>query len=107
MTDVDTACYLDVRNARTVDADSTAVENREKCGICFPEGTIPDHVDEVVAGRYTSKVHLSDDHVVDSDEKPTLPDEPSCGADGLAAKIGSKDFGPEDLDELASTGGDA
>ncbi|QLH83203.1 hypothetical protein [Halosimplex pelagicum] len=104
--EVDSACYTDVRNARPVPAAGSTAESRQRCGVCFPDGTIPDHVDEVVVGRYTSKVHLTDDHEVDC-SKSTEPDNPSNRTNGLAAKIGSEDFGPDDLEELGAQGGDA
>ena len=106
MTGVDSACYIDVRNTRTVPVDRPTAQARERCGVCFPDGTIPDDIDEVVVGRYASKVHLSDDYEVDCSNS-TKPDNPSCRTDGLAAKIGSEDFGPDDLEELEARGGDA
>ncbi|ELZ23472.1 hypothetical protein C475_14403 [Halosimplex carlsbadense 2-9-1] len=104
--EVDPACYADVQYARGVSSQDTVAKSREKCGICFPDGTIPDHVDEVVVGRYTSSVHLTDDHEVDC-SKSNVPDNPSCADQGLAAKIGAEDFGPDDLEELGARGGDA
>ena len=102
--DVESACYLDLRSARQVDADSPVSQDREKCGLCFDDGAIPDDVDKVVVGKHTSKVHLPNGHEVDYNA--TNPDNPSCRTDGLAAKIGAEDFGPDDLEDLAR-GGDA
>jgi|GEM_PF-3811696 len=104
--EVDPACYADVQYARAVSSRDSVAQSREKCGICFPDGTIPDEIDEVVVGRYTSKVHLTDDHEVDC-TGTTEPDNPSCRSNGLAAKIGDEDFGPDDLEELGTRGGDA
>lgn len=104
--EVDAACYADVRSTRTVPSDGSTARSREKCGVCFPEGTIPDYVNEVVVGKYTAKVHLSDDHEVDY-AKTACPDDPVCADEGLAAKIGAEDFGPDDLEELETRGGDA
>lgn len=104
MTDLEVACPNDVRGAREVDADGSTAQGRETCGYCFENGVIPHDVDQVVVGRYTSKVHLSDDHDVSGDA--AKPDNPSCQADGLAAVIGAEDFGPEDVPAL-SEGGDA
>ncbi|WP_415381449.1 hypothetical protein [Halosimplex sp. TS25] len=103
--EVGPACYTDVRNARPVPSDGTTAESRERCGVCFPDGTIPDDVDEVVVGRYSSSVHLTDDHEVDCSQT-TKPDNPACADSGLAAKIGAEDFGPDDIEDLAR-GGDA
>ena len=100
------ACYVDPRNPRTVSVSAIDPANRDKCDLCFPDGTIPDDIDEVLVGHYKSKIHLTDDdHEVDN--QATTPNDPVCAADGLAAKIGAEDFGPEDLEELASRGGDA
>lgn len=103
---VEPGCYTEVRNARTVDADSSAAQSREKCGICFTDGEIPDSVDEVVVGRHTAKVHLTEEYEPDY-EATLTPDNPSCSTEGLAAKIGAEDFGPEDLEEFPTSGGDA
>jgi len=102
---LESACNYDLRNPRAVSASCTAAKSREKCGLCFPDGTIPEDVDEVLVGHYKTKVHLTDDHEADSEGN--VPDEPVNGSNGLAAKIGSEDFGPEDIEELASRGGDA
>lgn len=102
--EVESACYLDVRNAREVDSESTTAESREKCGICFDDGSIAADVDEVVVGRYSSKVHLPDGYEVNTDA--TTPENPSCRTEGLAAKLGAEDFGPDDIEDLAR-GGDA
>ncbi|WP_436924939.1 hypothetical protein [Halosimplex amylolyticum] len=104
MKDVDPACYVDVRNARRVDSDGPVAESRGKCGVCFDDGEIPEDVDEVVVGKHTSKAHLPDGYEVSSEA--TIPDNPSCHTDGLAAKIGAEDFGPDDIEDLAR-GGDA
>jgi len=101
------ACYVDLRNPRTVSLSAIDTENRDKCGLCFPDGTIPDDVDELLVGHYKSKIHLTADDDHELDNQVTTPDDPVCAADGLAEKLGSEDFGPEDLEELASRGGDA
>jgi len=99
----ETACYVDLRNPRILTATSTLVQSKEKCGLCFSEGEIPVDVEEVLVGNQQSKVHLTDDY--EADTAITTPDNPGCQADALATKIGSKSFGPDDLDELASPGG--
>jgi len=101
------ACYVDLRNPRTVSVSAIDPENRDKCGLCFPDGTIPDEVDEVLVGHYKSKIHHTADDDHELDDQVTTPDDPVCAAEGLAAKLGAEDFGPEDLEELASRGGDA
>ena len=102
--ELESACYVDLRNPRHVPASGTTAESREKCGLCFPNGTIPDDVDEVLVGHYKSKVHLTDEH--EADTEITTPDNPACRSNGLAAKLGSEDFGPDDIEDLASRGGD-
>ncbi|QLH83381.1 hypothetical protein [Halosimplex pelagicum] len=101
---VDNACYLDLRSARKVDSDSPVANNRDKCGLCFDDGEIPDDVDEVVVGKCSRRVHLPEGHEVDYGA--TTPENPSGRTSGLAAKIGAEDFGPDDLEDLAR-GGDA
>jgi len=101
--DPETACYIDVGKPRTRPATSTLVQSKEKCGPCFSDGEIPADVEEVVVDNQQSKVHLTVDY--EADTGITTPENPGCQADALATKIGSKSFGPDDLDELAFPGG--
>jgi len=104
----DPACPATPRDPDSYDTDSPTVERRDLCDQCFPDG-IPDHISEVVVGeRYTSSVHLPDELADRVEHNPavTAPDEYRHNANGIAAKIGAEDFGPEDIG-LDPSGGDA
>jgi len=101
--DVEPACYYSLQNAWTVEIGNSSAENREKCEVCFPNGEVLDGVDELVVSRYSSKVHLPDEY--DVDYNTATPDEPCTRTEGLAAKLGADDYGPEDVG-LSTNGGD-
>ena len=110
--DMDSACKgtRKIKSARFTSAKSQTVEKRDFCSACLPDG-IPDSVQFLLTGDHSTSIHLRKAHEHLADESVYRPDEEDqrCHTNGLAAKLGSEDFGPDDLglgDGASATGGD-